>query len=81
MDEMLSKNSIRYDNWRPEAEELPAPKRGAHVKMDSRFFWRKYAIVIIGAALFTVWSVLLASWVNYRADKRADELSVQRRRG
>jgi len=78
MDENISstRGMIHFD-WDP-APELPEPekrKAGRHVSGTKNIFWRKYLILIIGAAAFTIWSILLASWVNYRAGKEAQAVT------
>ena len=74
MDEMLTKNTIRFNDWEP-AAPLPGTqekrKAGRHMNGTRNPFMRKYLILIVGAAAFTIWSILLSSWVNYRAGKEA----------
>ena len=69
---------IRFDEWQPMPENKKPAKRekGAHISMSGKTFWRNYAVVIIGAALFTLWSILLSSYVNYRAEKKAEDFAA-----
>lgn len=74
MDEMLTKNTIRFNDWEP-AAPLPGSqekrKAGRHMNGTRNPFMRKYLILIVGAAVFTLYTILLSSWVNYRAGKEA----------
>lgn len=74
MDEMLTRNSIRFNDWEP-AAPLPGTvrKRGAHISMSSKTFWRNHAILILGACLFTLYTILLSSVVSWRTEKRVRE--------
>ena len=72
---MEEKGMIRFDNWTP---GLPEPEKrkegGRHMGGGSKSpFWRDYKILIVGAAVFTIYSILLSAWVNYRASKEAHE--------
>lgn len=72
MDESISR--IHFEDWRG-PEEIPAPRRGGrHMSTDVKTLWRKYAITIIGAALFTIYSILLASYSSYLAQQRGTEM-------
>ena len=75
MDEHFAsaRGMIHFD-WDP-MPELPAPekrKAGKHMSGTKNFFWRKYMILIVGAALFTIWSVCLSGYVNYKANKNTE---------
>ncbi len=76
MDEMLTRNSIRFNDWEP-AAALPGTqekrKAGRHMNGTRNPFMRKYLILIVGAAVFTLYTILLSSWVNYRAGREARE--------
>ena len=76
MDEMLTRNSIRFNDWEP-AAPLPGTqekrKAGRHMNGTRNPFMRKYLILIVGAAAFTLYTILLSSWVNYRAGREARE--------
>ena len=77
MDELNARNMIRFSEWgRSPALELPEPEkrvRGAHLTMDKKTFVRRYGIAIIAAALFTLYSVLLSAYVDYKTEKRVRE--------
>ena len=77
MDENLAstRGMIHFDSWQPlpEPQKPTARKAGKHMSGSKNIFWRKYAVVIIGAALFTLYTVGLSSWVNWKAEKRGDE--------
>lgn len=74
MDESISR--IHFEDWRG-PEEIPAPRRGGrHMSTDVKTLWRKYAILIIGAALFTIYSILLASYSSYLAQQRGAEITA-----
>jgi len=79
MDENIAsaKSMIHFDRWEP-MQELTEPKKrkaGKHMTKDGSrsIFWRDHKLLIIGAALFTLYTIGLSSWVNWKADKRADE--------
>ena len=76
MDETLTRNSIRFNDWEP-AAPLPGTqekrKAGRHMNGTKNPFMRKYLILIVGAAAFTLYTILLSSWVNYRAGREAQE--------
>ena len=77
MDELNARNMIRFSEWGRSPElELPEPEkrvRGAHLTMDKKTFVRRYGIAIIAAALFTLYSVLLSAYVDYKTEKRVRE--------
>ena len=67
-----TKGMIRFDNWTP---GLPEPEKrkegGRHMGGGSRNpFWRDYKILIVGAAVFTIHTILLSSWVSWRTETR-----------
>ena len=67
-----TKGMIRFDNWTP---GLPEPEKrkegGRHMGGGSRNpFWRDYKILIVGAAVFTIYTILLSSWVSWRTETR-----------
>ena len=69
---MEEKGMIRFDDWTP---GLPEPKKrkegGRHMGGGSRNpFWRDYKILIVGAAVFTIYTILLSSWVSWRTETR-----------
>lgn len=69
---MEEKGMIRFDNWTP---GLPGPEKrkegGRHMGGGSRNpFWRDYKILIVGAAVFTIYTILLSSWVSWRTETR-----------
>lgn len=46
---------------------------------SKNIFWRDYKILIIIAAAFTIYTILLAAWVNYRAEVRiCEQLGIDR---
>lgn len=71
---MEEKGMIRFDSWTP---GLPEPEKrkegGRHMGGSKSPFWRDYKILIVGAAVFTLYTILLSSWVNYRAGREAQE--------
>lgn len=74
MDEHFAsaRGMIHFD-WDP-MPELPEPekrKAGKHMGGTKSFFWRKYMILIVGATLFTIYSVCLSGYVNYKAARTA----------
>ena len=76
MDEnFASSRSMIHFDW-DLTPELAAPARkktkGAHA-VDKDTFLRRYGILLIAAAVFTIYTILLSSWVNYRANKEAHE--------
>ena len=73
MDELITNNAIHFNDWEP-AAELPEPRRrrGVHA-MERETFWRNHAILIVGAALFTLYTVLLSSFVAWRTENRVKE--------
>lgn len=70
MDEIVRSNSIHFNDWEP-AATLPEPRRqrGAHA-MTRESFLRRYGILLIAAAAFTIYTILLSSWVSWRTEKR-----------
>jgi len=79
MDENFAsaKSMIHFDRWDP-MPELPEPKErkaGKHMTTSGskNVFWRKYAVVIIGAALFTLYTIGLSAYVNWKAEVRVRE--------
>ena len=69
---MEEKGMIRFDSWTP---GLPEPEKrkegGRHMGGGSRNpFWRDYKILIVGAAVFTIYTILLSSWVSWRTETR-----------
>ena len=69
---MVEKGMIRFDDWTP---GLPEPEKrkegGRHMGGGSRNpFWRDYKILIVGAAVFTIYTILLSSWVSWRTETR-----------
>ena len=50
--------------------ELPDRRYGEHIKMDKGTYVRRYGIAIILAAAFTLYTIILSSYVNGRAEKR-----------
>ncbi len=69
---MEEKGMIRFDSWAP---GLPEPEKrkegGRHMGGGSRNpFWRDYKILIVGAAVFTIYTILLSSWVSWRTETR-----------
>ena len=80
MDENFAsaRDMIRFGDW-ASGEELPRPEErgrreerragGAHA-MNRESFLRRYGILLILAAGFTIYSILLSSWVSWRTEKR-----------
>ena len=68
---MEEKGMIRFDSWTP---GLPEPEKrkegGRHMGGSKNPFWRDYKILIVGAAVFTVYTILLSSWVSWRTEAR-----------
>ena len=69
---MEEKGMIRFDDWAP---GLPKPEKrkegGRHMGGGSRNpFWRDYKILIVGAAVVTIYTILLSSWVSWRTETR-----------
>lgn len=66
-----TKGMIRFDNWTP---GLPEPEKrkegGRHMGGSKSPFWRDYKILIVGAAVFTIYSILLSAWVSWRTETR-----------
>lgn len=76
MDEnFASRQGMIHFDW-DLAPELASPARkktkGAHA-VNKDTFLRKYGILLILAAAFTIYTILLSSWVNYRAHREAHE--------
>lgn len=71
---MEEKGMIRFDSWTP---GLPEPEKrkegGRHMGGSKSPFWRDYKILIVGAAVFTIYTIILSAWVNYRAGREARE--------
>ena len=61
---------IHYNDWQPSLPEPEKRKAGKHMGGTKNVFWRKYAVVIIGAAVFTLYSIGLSAWVNWKAETR-----------
>ena len=87
MDENIvsAKNMIRFSDWAA-SEDLDRPAEsfrsresrragGAHA-MNKDTFLRRYGILLIGAALFTLYTILLSSGVNYKAEKKAEDYTA-----
>ena len=73
MDEnFASSRSMIHFDW-DLTPELAAPARkktkGAHA-VDKDTFLRRYGILLIAAAVFTIYTILLSSWVSWRTEKR-----------
>lgn len=76
MDEnFASRQGMIHFDW-DLAPELASPTRkktkGAHA-VNKDTFLRKYGILLILAAAFTIYTILLSSWVNYRAHRETHE--------
>lgn len=76
MDEnFASRQGMIHFDW-DLTPELASPARkktkGAHA-VNKDTFLRKYGILLILAAAFTIYSILLSAWVNYRAGREAQE--------
>jgi hypothetical protein len=81
MEEMIAsaRDMIRFGEWATAEEmfseeenagkEAPRRKRGAHA-MNKETFLRRYGILLIGAAAFTIYTLLLIAGVQYRTEKR-----------
>lgn len=55
-------------------ERMPKPSMTHRAKMfDKKRFVRKYGIVFGVAIFFTLYTILLSAWVNYKAEKRVWE--------
>lgn len=69
---MVEKGMIRFDDWTPGLPEPGKRKEGGrHMGGGSRNpFWRDYKILIVGAAVFTIYTILLSSWVSWRTETR-----------
>jgi hypothetical protein len=69
---MEEKGMIRFDDWTPGLPEPGKRKEGGrHMGGGSRNpFWRDYKILIVGAAVFTIYTILLSSWVSWRTETR-----------
>ena len=65
-----TKGMIRFDNWIPELPEHEERKAGKHMSGSRNPFWRKYAVVINGAAASAIYTILLSAYVNYKAETR-----------
>jgi len=65
---------IRFGEWAAMdlPKERPARPAGAHM-MDRERFLRKYGILLIAAAAFTIYTLLLAAYVAGRTEKRVTE--------
>ena len=50
--------------------ELPKPPVSHRIQDARERFLRRYGILLIIAAAFTVYTILLSAWVNYRTTKR-----------
>ncbi|MBR3585077.1 MAG: hypothetical protein IKO00_03540 [Oscillospiraceae bacterium] len=76
MDEnFASTRSMIHFDWDLTPELAPPARKktkGAHA-VNKDTFLRKYGILLILAAAFTIYTILLSSWVNYRANKGAQE--------
>ena len=74
MDELNARNMIHWQEWGQDQElGLPEPskhRKGAHLVMDGKSFVRQHGIAIIAAAVFTLYTILLSAFVDYRAEKR-----------
>ena len=73
MDEnFASSRSMIHFDW-DLTPELAAPARkktkGAHA-VDKDTFLRRYGILLIAAAVFTIYTILLSSWVSWRTETR-----------
>lgn len=76
MDEnFASSRSMIHFDW-DLTPELAAPARkktkGAHA-VDKDTFLRRYGILLIAAAVFTIYTIVLSSWVSWRTEKRVHE--------
>ena len=69
-----TKGAIRFDSWIPELPEPETKKAGKHMSGSKNPFWRDYKILIIAAAVFTIYSILLSAYVNWRAEIRVCEV-------
>lgn len=68
---MEEKGMIRFDNWTPGLPEPEKRKKGGrHLGGSKSPFWRDYKILIVGAAVFTIYTILLSSWVSWRTETR-----------
>ena len=65
-----TKGMIRFNEWMPVLPEHEERKAGKHMSGSRNPFWRKYAVVIICAAVFTIYTILLSAYVNYKAETR-----------
>ena len=86
MDENVAsaRDMIRFGDW-AKSEELFRPAEsfrraegrrtgGAHA-MNRETFLRRYGILLIAAAAFTIYTILLSGWVSWKTEKRIrDEL-------
>ena len=74
MQEINASNMIHWQEWGQDQElGLPEPsehRKGAHLVMDGKSFVRQHGIAIIAAAVFTLYTILLSAFVDYRAEKR-----------
>ena len=80
MDENIAsaRDMIRFNDWAVMEPELPAPESetadrrtgGKHMSGNKSVFWRDYKILIIGAAIFAIYSLLLIWRVDARAVNR-----------
>jgi hypothetical protein len=73
MNENTAREMIRFSDW---AQQEPDPvvesfSRRAELERKAERFKKRYVPTLIACAIFTVYSVLLASWVNYRAGREA----------
>lgn len=66
---MTMQNAIRELPKYSEAE-LPPPTPIRHKIMTKQEFERRYGLLLLLAAAFTIYSVLLSAWVSHKTEKR-----------
>ena len=84
MDENIAsvRDMIRFGDWAMSEdlfqnadsfrEEKSRRTGGAHA-MNRETFLRRYGILLIGAAVFTLYTIILASWVSWKTETRVRE--------
>ena len=61
---------IHFNDWVPSLPEPEHKKAGRHMGGSKNTFWRDYKILIIAAAVFSIYSLILIWRVDARAVKR-----------
>ena len=72
---LIRTDGIRYNDWQPTLPEPEKRKAGKHMGGSRNPFWRDYKILLIAAAAFTIYTILLSSGVKYSTEKKAEEIT------